>query len=226
MARVWSMLGAAQRKRYSGHFGGEAAAQRAYESGASLSAARGHHKANLSTSNAPRATKAGTQDRVEHAITLMQDEGIGLSQAAKRAGVAPETVRRYGLEHQLISKEYDLEKRDKRGKSLFAGWGIHTITAPVLTSDGDFIEGVEFNGIQGRRTASYWYAVRDWSEHGDDSRLRAMGTYRVTARDGTVYTLETDPTALHRWWTGLTEKEQGDFHKQFGSETVLARRAA
>jgi len=217
MARgLWGTLSDAYRRRL--ERGGISSAD--YESGASLSSARGHHRANLSTSNAARATKATTQDKVELAVELMRTDGIGLSEAAKRAHVAPETVRRYGREHKLIAKEY------KPGTSIFAGWGVRTVTAPVLTTEGAFIEGVEFNGVQGGRTARYWYAVRRWSETGSTRELQSMGAYRVTATDGTVYTLGTDPTAIAQWWESLTTKEQGDFSKLFGSETKAVRRAA
>jgi hypothetical protein len=221
MARgLWGTLSDAYRRRL--ERGGISPAD--YDSGASLSSARGHHRANLSTSNAARATKATTQDKVELAVELMRTDGIGLSEAAKRAHVAPETVRRYGREHKLISKEY--KDNNGGGKSIFAGWGVRTVTAPVLTTEGDFIEGVEFNGVQGGRTARYWYAIRRWSDDGDTRELESMGAYRVTATDGTVYTLETDPTAIAQWWESLTTKEQGGFSKLFGSETKAVRRAA
>ncbi len=221
MARgLWGALSASYRRRL--ERGG--VGQSAYESGASLSNARGHHRANLSTSREPRAAKTATADKVELAVNLMRAEGIGLSEAAKRAHVAPETVRRYGREHNLISKEYKDNKGG--GKSIFAGWGVRTVTAPVLTTEGDFIPDVEFNGVQGGRAARYWYAVRRWTETGNTRELQGMGAYRVTALDGTVYTLETDPNAIGGWWESRTDKERGDFSRLFGSETKSVRRAA
>ncbi len=169
------------------------------------------------------SSRADTMNRYHQAVGHVQS-GDSLSRAAKKAGISTATVRRLDEDRELLEKRY---KPDSTGKSRFFGWGVQRSgTAPVLTNDGDYLTGVQFDARNMSLMGEYWNAVKKAQNGGSTGDLRAMTRVEIRDVDGNRYRLLTDISDINNFFNEMTEEELEEFDRHFESEKVPVRRAA
>lgn len=210
-SRDWSILGAAQQRRYASFFGTEAKARSAYQSGTSLAGARGH---------GPAEQRAESTLSRYYRVAQRLLRGEPLSKAARAENLAPESFRQINREARVVGKAYREPRTPGRKRSVFdryvsgfePGQPGH-VTAGFFDRSGEFHGGValdqRFAGIVGR----YLNAVDTALQTGDTAALRAFARRVVFDTSGNRYTLLTDLGALRRGHESLSDAEREDYFR-------------
>jgi len=218
-------LRAFQRK-HPGHYkSGEYRRRTAPKAGLSLAQRRGHPTAgerpvtSLEREGFVERTKPETLRRYHKAIENVA-KGQSLSEASRNARIHPETVRRLDRERGMLSKEYT-----ERG--TFRGYMAQSSAAyPILTADGDYFPVVQLDAKNASLMGRYWNDVKAAVGRGDWNRLNRWHGVEVRDIEGNVYLLATDADELQQFFQQMTDEQQEDFNRAFGSEKVRLRRAS
>jgi hypothetical protein len=210
-ARNWNALGAAQPKRYAAHFGGEAKARRAYESGASLGTARGHGRTQQA-----RESTLSKYYRVARRVL----KGEPLSQATRAEHMSGEAFRALNREARVVAKSYRAPRTPGAKRQVFdryvsgfrPGERAH-VEASFPDRDGVFHHGVPLDQKFASLVGHYLNAVDRALETGNDADLKAFAGQVVFDVHGHRYTLLTDLGALRRLHDSLTDDERADYFR-------------
>ncbi|PZR99897.1 MAG: hypothetical protein DLM70_14460 [Chloroflexi bacterium] len=145
-------------------------------------------------------------------------EGKSLRQAAKEAGVAPSTLKRFGRERGVIhATEHRTLKGGKSVPSRFGPSGAdewHLIASDGPKGPGGYRDvplDSHYSSMMGR----YGAAVNSMQNYGDVSRLRSLRGTVVKDTSGATYTLQTDPAAIRAYFDSLSPEDYQDFMKTF-----------
>lgn len=154
--------------------------------GLSRSQARGHAKAGELPLKAKPISKADVAPQFQDAIKEIRRSG-NLTQAAKLARVAPERLRRFLRENDLISRN---------GRK----WTVHDKLKWHVTviSDGDYHEVTLSNFEQASLNGKHKAAVNAFKISNDIELLLPFAGRSVIDAKGKAYPLEINPNTLHR----------------------------
>lgn len=129
------------------------------------------------------ATEKAAHRRVLEALSIMRDEGIPVTPAAKRAGTVPATVKKYAG---------PALRRDARGRVAAKSTDRLFRRLPVLTAEGlkqlDLTASGDASVVGG-----HWSAIGHGLNTGNWSNVAAYKGRKVRG-----HTLETDPDIIER----------------------------
>jgi hypothetical protein len=139
-------------------------------------------------------------------------KGTSLTRAAKAAGIAPSTVKRYNTERKLFQPIYHY----KEGKpSTVKGYRIERSgSTPILTDTGTLISAPAVDAKNASILGQHWNAI-DAALKGDNRALRKFRHTTIHDLSGNHYSLMTDVNAIHRFFDGMSETDLSDFWRTF-----------
>lgn len=220
----------ATRRDYAAEYAARIA--RASERGLSRSQARGHAPSGESIADLREAgvvTTTGNpqRDRVllryYHAVRELS-QGKSLRQAAKTAGIAPSTVKRYNERRQLYQPVYHYKNSQP---TTVKGYQVEQPgSTPILTSDGTLILAPPVDAKMASILGSYWNAV-EAALQGNDRALRTFTHTTIFDLYGNTYQLLTDVDTIYRFFESMSESDESDFWRTFyAGRTVIYAPAA
>jgi hypothetical protein len=133
------------------------------------------------------ASQRRSRERALEAVSLMRRSDLSLSQAARRAGTRPETVRRYA--------GGALERRGATYRAKASDRALRRVA--FLTPEGNQAVTVR-SSRDASRVARYQNAVREYVRTGDASGLRQFEGGSVTDAEGKRWEFVTDRAHLRR----------------------------
>ena len=154
--------------------------------GLSRSQARGHAKAGELPLRVKLTTDGTVTPKFQKSIKELRQSG-NLTQAAKFAQIAPERLRRFLRENELITrngKKWTVTDNLK--------WHVTVI------SDGDYHEVTLSSFEQASFNGKHQAAVNAFKISNDIELLLPFAGQSVTDANGKAYPLETNPNILHR----------------------------
>jgi hypothetical protein len=205
---------------------------RAAARGLTTAQARGHAPAGTSIAALRKAgviTTTGST-KVDSVLTRFYGavnelaKGTSLTRAAKAAGIAPSTVKRYNTERKLFQPIYHY----KEGKpSTVKGYRIERSgSTPLLADTGTLISDPPVDAKTASLLGQHWNAI-DAALKGDDRALRKFRHTTIQLLNGNTYRLMTDVNAIYRFFDSMSEGELSDFWRTFYTgRTVIYAPAA
>ena len=154
--------------------------------GLSRSQARGHAKAGELPLRAKPISTADVAPQIQDAIKEIRRSG-NLTQAARSARIAPERLRRFLRENDLIT-------RNGRKWTVTDNLKWHV----TVISDGDYHEVTLSSFEQASLNGKHQAAVNAFKISNDIELLLPFAGQSVTDANGKTYPLETSPNILHR----------------------------
>lgn len=154
--------------------------------GLSRSQARGHAKAGEAPVRAKPKSSGIIAPQFQDAIREIRRSG-NLTQAAKLARIAPERLRRFLRENDLIT-------RNGRKWTVTDNLKWHV----TVISDGDYHEVTLSSFEQASLNGKHQAAVNAFKISNDIELLLPFAGQSVTDANGKTYPLETSPNILHR----------------------------
>ena len=154
--------------------------------GLSRSQARGHAKAGELPLKAKPISKVDIAPQFQDAIKEIRRSG-NLTQAAKLARIAPERLRRFLRENDLITRNGRKWTVNNKLK-----WHVTVI------SDGDYHEVTLSRVEQASLNGKHQAAVNAFKISNDIELLLPFAGQSVIDANGKAYPLETNPNTLHR----------------------------
>jgi hypothetical protein len=154
--------------------------------GVSRSQARGHPKPKEAAVSWRRSPKPIEDDRLQLALKVLRREK-SLTAAAKAAKIAPERLRHFATERDII------ERQGRR-------WIVrHELPRRMLLfSDGRAVQVVVGDFTSASKVGRFMSAVSQFLRTNDSARLREFEGVSVTDVSGKTHPFETRPNRLYR----------------------------